>query len=319
MFGSNNTIITLNIESDSARLLKVKDKAVESWKAVPLTSDSIQDTVIANVQAVAAALTDLFMVARAAKNEVMVSLTGLRSVYRIVTLPDIKSSKINEAIQWVAMREIPFKLDEVNLLWQQISQANDKERLVFLLATPNNLLDTLKRTLAKAGIKSRGVYLKPLALARFIDQPNAIIVNMEVDSNSMVIMKDSMPQVMHTVIVQQKHQSFADRVQRLAKDLARTVMFYNNAHEGEPIASATPVYATGKVAGDADVVQMLKASIGYTLETPVSCLAYPEGFPVSEYAVNIGLAMKERSIEKQNKALQSSRCPVNINILPDSY
>jgi len=83
MFGSNNTITTLNIEYDSARLLTVRNNTVESWKSVPLTEDSVKDTTIANQQAVAAALNHfMFKSTKAPKNEIIVSLTGLRSVYR---------------------------------------------------------------------------------------------------------------------------------------------------------------------------------------------------------------------------------------------
>jgi hypothetical protein len=313
MFGSNNTIVTLNIESDSARLLTVKGNTVESWKAVPLTSDSIKDTAIANVSAVAAALDDLFKAARASKNEVIVSLTGLGSIYRTVTLPKLKNSKVKEAIRWVAMREIPIDLENVHLFWQALGKA-DEERLVFLVATPIHILQTIQEALAKAKIKPKMMDLKPFALARFVNQRSALIVDMEEDNNSIVIIRDGTPQVMHTVIVQHKDQSFGDRVQRLANDLNRTVLFYNNAHEGNPITPSIQAFVTGKLADNPDIIKLVTDSVAYTFGSPPSCLAYTTALPVCEYAVNMGLALKEQALFKQSK--DPRHCPVNINMLP---
>ena len=312
MFGGNNTITTLNIEYDSARLLAVKGNTIEYWKSVPLTADSIKDTAIANVQAVAAALNHfMFKSTKAPKNEMIVSMTSLRSVYRIVPLPKIKSSKVAEAIQWIAMKEIPFDLKDVHLFWQILGE-KDGEQYVFLIATPKHMLEVVENTLSKAGIKPKSLDLKPLALARYVNNPNAIILDMEADSNSIVIMKEGLPRVMHTIVVQQHNQTLRDRALRLSSDLARTVMFYNNAHEDDPITHSTEVFITGKLGSDEHMMGLLKAGIDYPIATPALCLEYPNDFPVSQYAVNLGLALKEKSL----MAAVVGQCPVNINLLP---
>jgi len=316
MFGGSKTIVTLNIEYDSARLLAVKGNKIDYWKSVPLTADSVKDTIIDNQQAVAAALNHyMFKSTKASKHEMIVSMTGLRSVYRIVPLPKIKSSKIKEAIQWIAMKEIPFDLKDVHLFWQIFGE-KDEEQRVFLIATPKHMLEAVENTLSKAGIKPKALDLKPLALARYVNDPNAIILDMEADSNSIVIMKNGLPQVMHTIVIQQHNQTFKDRALRLASDLTRTVMFYNSAHGDDPVTPSAQAFITGKLGADEDMMNLLKAGIDYPVATPALCLDYPDDFPVSEYAVNIGLALKEKSVGKQNKGVAVGQCPVNINLLP---
>ncbi|MCK5430922.1 MAG: hypothetical protein KAI94_15700, partial [Anaerolineales bacterium] len=167
-------------------------------------------------------------------------------------------------------------------------------------------------TLSKASIKVKSLDLKPLALARYVNNPNAIILDMEADSSSIVIMKEGLPQVMHTMVVPQHNQILRGRALRLSSDLARTVRFYNNAHEDDPITHSTEVFITGKLGSDEHMIGLLKAGIDYPIATPALCLEYPNDFPVSQYAVNIGLALKEKSL----MAAVAGQCPVNINLLP---
>jgi len=315
MFGNSSPVVTLNIESDSARLLVVRGKKIETFKSVPLTADSMKDTIIANVDEVTTALNNLFKVARVPKTDVVLGLTGLRSVYRIANLPKIKSSKIDEAVRWVAMREFPFKIDRVNLVWQIIGKTRD-ELKVFLLATPKNILDTTAAAISKAKIKPSAYDVKPLALARFVNMPDAMILDMENDSATIVVVRAGMPHVMHTIVIQHKDQSAVDRVKRIASDLTRTVMFYNNAHEDNPITSSAQIYVTGKLADDPDIIELLKESISYSVQTPEPYLEYPENFPVFEFAVNTGLALRERSVVKKSKAYKENQCPINVNAMP---
>ena len=107
-----------------------------------------------------------------------------------------------------------------------------------------------------------------------------------------------------------------DRVKRIASDLARTVRFYNNAHEDDPITSSAQIYVTGKLADDPDIIELLKASISYSLQTPEPYLDYPENFPVLEFAVNAGLALRERSVVKKSKTYKDNQCPINVNVMP---
>jgi len=215
------------------------------------------------------------------------------------------------------MKEIPFDLKDVHLFWQILGK-KEEEQQVFLIATPKYMLELVESTLSKADIKLKAIDLKPLALARFVNDPNAIILDMEADSNSIVIMKEGLPQVMHTIVVPQHNQALRDRSLRLISDLARTVMFYNNVHEGDPITTSTQVFVTGKLGADEDMMKFLKRGMDYPVATPELCLRYPDDFPVSQYAVNIGLALKDKALINQNKDVQSGQCPVNINLLPFS-
>ncbi|MFC1951226.1 type IV pilus biogenesis protein PilM [Chloroflexota bacterium] len=313
MFGNNSPVVTLNIEPDGARLLQVRGRKVESWRSVSFTADKMNDITTVDADALAEVLKDLFRSVKPAKTEVLLGITGIRSVYRIVVIPNVKSLKVEEAIRWVAAREIPLNIDEVNLSWHELSKSK-QERRVFLLATPKKILESVEAVLARAKIKHKSVDLKPLALARFVNKPEAIIVDMEGGSATIVVIRNGEPRVMHTIVVK-RDLAVADRVQRISNDLLRTMQFYNNAHPQDPVTTSTNAFITGKLADSPDMIQMVADSIPYPLGEPRQCLEYPNDFPPFEYAVNIGLALRERSVSKGNKEYESGQCSINVGLM----
>ena len=314
----SKTVTTLNIEASSIRLLSVKGKQVQRWESKPLPPGLVRDTLIADPEAVASVIDDLFSSTGTSKNGVVVSLTGLRSVSRIVALPKLRRARMKEAIRWAARRELPISLDEVHLSWQAIDNRDGEVRF-FLLGTPRRLIETLLQALWKAGIKPRSINLKPLVLARMVNQPEAIIIDMESESTSFLILVEGIPQVMHTMISPQEGLLLDDIIKKVIEDLSRTIMFYDNSHPEQSISFATPVFLTGEMASDPVVTELIRKSVKYSVESPAPDVECSAKLPVSQYAVNIGLALSKMPPSKLNKASLDHSCPVSINILPSEY
>ncbi len=313
MFGSSSPVLTLNIEPDGARLLQLRGHRVEFWRSVSFTADKISDITNVDTDALAEVLRDLFKSVKSAKKEVILGITGIRSVYRITTVPNIKSLKLDEAIKWLAAREIPLDLNEVNLTWHELSKSK-QERRIFLLATPKKILESVEAVLARAKIRHKSADLKPLALARFVNEPEAVIVDMEEGSATIVVIRNGEPRVMHTIVVSRDLEP-EDRVQRISSDLLRTMQFYNSAHPEDPIPATTNAFVTGKLADNPDMIRMVDDSIPYHLGEPAQCLEYPGDFPLFEYAVNIGLALKDKSVSRGNKEYQWDQCSINVDLM----
>jgi type IV pilus assembly protein PilM len=314
----SKTITTLNIEASSIRLLSVMGKQIQRWESIPLPPGLVRDTLIADPIAVASAIDDLFGSTGASKKDVVVSLTGLRSVFRIVALPKLRAAQMKEAVRWAARREIPMPLEEMYLSWQVIGHQNGEER-AFLLGTPRSLVEAILQTLWKAGIKPRAMDLKPFALARMVNQPEAIIIDLESDSTSFLILVRGIPQVMHTMISPQEGLLLNDKVQKLTEDLSRTIRFYDNAQPEQPISSATPVFLTGEMASDSVIAELVRKGIIYSVESPALEVECSPELPVPQYAVNIGLALREMPHGKWNKASLDHSHPISVNVLPAEY
>ncbi|GAH72521.1 unnamed protein product, partial [marine sediment metagenome] len=74
---------------------------------------------------------------------------------------------------------------------------------------------------------------------------------------------------------------------------------------------------TGQVSGDLDLMEKLPARVGYPIESLAPRLECPKHMPVSQYAVNIGLALKGTVPAKSLE--QDGYLPPDINLLPETY
>ena len=314
----SRSITTLNIETSSARVLSVRGRRVRKWGDVPLTHGAVRDDLVVDPAGVGSAIDGLFRSSKMSKSGVSVSLTGFRSVTRIVTLPKLPATLMKEAIRWTARREMPIPLEELYLSWQVIGTQNT-EQTIFLLGTPRSLLDSFYQALQKARIKPRAIELKPLALARLVNRAEAIIIDLETESTSTIILVKGIPEVMHTIVVRPEELLLEERIQKLTDDLSRTVGFYKNAHPEHPLSSETPTFLTGEMVSDPKVVDLVQKNIDYPVESPALGVKFSPDLPVPQYAVNIGLALREMLPGKRDKATLVHSCPINVNILPTKY
>jgi len=267
---------------------------------------------------VSSAINTLFLEKKMPKSGVIASLTGLRSVPRIFSLPKIKSALLEEAIQNEAEREMPVPLEELYLSWQRLG-VKDSEHQFFVLGVPRNLLDTEVQTLAQAGIKPYIMDLKPLSLARAVNREEALIIDLEPQNFDLVVVVGGIPVIMRTVILRGEEMTPEDRTRQLTDELSRTVEFYNSSHPEHALGSRTPAFLTGLLANDTTACELVKAAIDNPIEALAPPLECPPELPVAQYAVNIGLALRQASSKTTAKARAAHLPVVDLNVLPHKY
>jgi Tfp pilus assembly PilM family ATPase/Tfp pilus assembly protein PilN len=282
---------------------------------MPLTTGLVKQGLVADPAGVASAINTLFSEKKLSPKGVVVSLAGLRSVLRIVTLPKLKASMLDEAIRHEAEREMPVPLDELYISRQTL-RSGDPEQRHLVLGVPRDLLDSQVRTLARAGVKARSVNLKPLALARAVNREEALIMNLEQDVCDLVVVADGVPATMRTVMLRGNDVALEDTISQVTGELSRTVQFHNSSNPGRSLGPATPVFLTGLLATDAAARYLVKAAIDNPIETLAPPLECPPELPVAQYAVNIGLALGGAS-SILPLSLGGARSEViNPNVLP---
>jgi type IV pilus assembly protein PilM len=305
--------VTLNISATSIRVLSVRGRQVKKWGSLPLAPGLVRDGLILQPKAVGAAINELFKSTKVAKKQVITSVTGLSFTYRVLSLPQMKSALLGEAIRRAAKKEMPLPLDELYLSWQAIGGGDD-ELDFFVLGVPRNLIDAVVQTLAEAGVKSYLIELKPLALARAAGREDALIVSLEPDCFDIVLVADGIPTIMHTITPRGEGASIEDNIQRLTDELSKTVEFYNSSHPENPLSPTTPLLLTGELSAEANTSQLIQAETGYPVELLVPSLKFPPDLPVALYAANMGLALKKVSQKGATRFRD-----INLNILPATY
>ena len=308
------TITSIYIQDTSIDLLVMKDQVVDKWASMPLEPGLINQGQIVDEEGVTNKITELLKLEGVTVKRVIVGLSGLNSVFRIVTLPELPDAILTEAVRHEASRMLPVSIDEVYLTYQRIPSSTGETR-VFLAATPRSMIDSLLTVINKAGLDPYLVDLAPLALSRvpdLPDQPRCIIVDARSDHLSIVIMAERLPQVIRSLPLLTDTEDFADNLATISEELSRTVTFYNSMHLESPLDDLVPVFVGSKLADYQEEWPNLLSR----LENPVSLvplpIEVPEGFNYNNFLVNIGLTFKELIAVKED----SNVSIINMNILP---
>ena len=310
-------IVTLEIDTTAIRLMETTEERVVKWASLSLDPTMFEDGVISDPPALSAAVRQLMDSSGIRAKDVIASVSGLYSVSRIVAVSNPPGGvATREAVLGAARDIMPLPADELYLSWQTIAAAKGAQQAL-VVGVPRDVIDAEMRALRAAGINSRTLDLKAIALARAVNKEQALILNIEPSNFDIVIVVNGVPEVMRTIAWQQDSLTMDERVEHLAMNLELTVGFYNSHHPDTPLDPATPFLITGQISRDLDLVEKLPARVGYPIESLSPRLECPKHLPVSQYAVNIGLALKGRTPSK--RLAQDGYLPPDINLLPETY
>jgi type IV pilus assembly protein PilM len=307
-------ITTLFIRDAAINLLVMKGEKVEKWASSPLEPGLVSQGLIIDEEQVADKVKAILKETGARTNKVTVALSGHDSLYRIISLPELPEAVLPEAVRREAQRTIPTPLEEVYYSYQRIPSSKGECR-IFLATFPRNLVDALIRTLHRAGVKPYVLDLAPLALCRIPNVPRAIIIDARLEHLDVMVLADRLPQVIRTLSLPGEGGSAEERIASIAEEFTRTIAFYNSSHLGNPLDSTVPVFVCGDLAEAPESWPSLAGRAGYSVSPLVPPVELPEGFNTNEFMVNIGLALKELSQEKEGASFSL----VNFNALPEAY
>lgn len=307
-------IITVFIRDDAVNLLEVEGKGIRKWASLPLEPGLVSQGLILDEARVAEELTKLFKQTKIGTRKVVAGLSGLNSLYRLISLPELPEAILPEAVKQEAKRVIPMSLDEVYLSYQRLPGPPGETR-VFLAVFPRNVADVLVRTLRTAGVQPYVMDLAPLALCRTLDEPKAVIVNTRLDHLDIVIMEDRLPQLIHRLSLAGEVISASERLAAITEEVDRTVDFYNSSHKEHPLDSTVPMFVCSDLAQLPESWQSMGGKLGCPVSVLPSPVESPDGFDANDFMVNIGLALKELRYEREGANFSL----VDFNALPEAY
>ena len=298
-------MFTLDIEDTCIKMMVVKGRRVETAATLPLEPGQVEDGVVVDKAAVSQRIKELMAAHGVAERQVVLSISGLHSIYRVASLPQLPKGLLSEAARREMERVMPVPLNELYTSWQAIP-VSDIEIAICLVGLPRNTIDAMLDTLHEVGLESSVMDIRPLALARVTDEKDALIINVQPASFDIVVMVDGIPELLRSLPFPSGDVSAADKVAAVKEELDRTVTFYNSSHKASPINENTAAFVSGELG------EMLVEALGYPVKPLPEWLSYPEGFVASEYAANIGLALKQGGIGR-------SQVRVDINVVPAAY
>jgi len=298
-------MVTLDIEDTSIKMLVVKGKQVEAVVSLPLEPGLVRDGVVIDTATVSQRLTELLSAHGINEKKVVVSISGIHSIYRVVNMPRLPKGLLDEAARREMERVMPVPLNELYTSWQAISMS-DIETAMCIVGLPRNTVDAMLDTLNQAGLKPEAMDVRPLALARVADERDAIIINVQSVGFDIVVMIDGVPELIRSLPFPASAASVPDKISEVKEELERTVAFYNSSHKENPITHYTAAFVSGEL-GDT-----LAGTLEYQVKPLPQLLSYTDSLNTSEYTTNIGLALKLMRAD-------ISQTRVNINVIPEVY
>ena len=324
-------MITLEINSTDIRLMEIEGGRVTKWASRSVEPGVFEEEVIADPQALGAVVRQLMNSSGISAREVIASVSGLYSISRVVMVPiPIGGRTTRQAVLEAVSDVMPLSEEELYISWQDMTAIEiEGGQQVLVVATPRDVIDSEVQALRSVGVNPKIMDLKAMALARAVNREQALIFNIEATTFDTVIVVDGVIEVMRATAWREAELSVEEQAEHLAVALELTVGFYNSHHPGFPLDPGTPMFITGQMSGDLALMEELQARVGYNVEPLTPPLKYPEHLPVSQYAVNLGLALKKAASSKKSLVTlsrKSSENPPeeehalpNINLLPEIY
>jgi len=310
-------VVTLDADSTAIRILEITGGKVKKWASIPLEVGEVEEGAVSELPDLGTMVKQLMSSSDIKAKKVNVSLSGLYSISRILPMSNLPGGlTTEEAVLEIAKDVMPLSEDRLYLSWQTIT-AGGGEQNALLVGVPREVIDSEVQSLRAVGINPSVLELKAMALTRVVNKEQAIILNIDPASFDIIVAVNGIPEIMRTLPWQQDKLTQEDKVEHLALNIELTVDFYNLRHLDAHLDPATPLFITGQMSEDVTLGEKLEARLGYPIEPLVPPLECPENLPISQYAVNIGLALRE--VAPSENLEGGSYSPLDINLLPQAY
>ncbi len=285
--------VTLYIEDAEIKLVVSDGKKVYKWASLVLEQKLVSDGVILDEKQIAKEIKNIMEAADVSTKNITVGLSGLNSVFRFISFPaGMPAKMLDEAIINEARRVLPMSVEQVYLSYQRISGGGKEEAQYFLAAQPRNATDTLINAVKAAGLKPQSLDLAPLALARCVNEQNAVIVNSWLTYLDIIILSDGLPRVIRSLSLPIDTEEINTKLPTIGEEINRTISYYKTSYPDKMLDDSIPIMVCGDLANKEDE---LKENLGglknrvFTLTAPFTM---DVEFPVSQYMVNVGMFLK---------------------------
>jgi len=284
-------IVTLSIEGTTLRILGSHGDSVDVWESVPFNPTFIKNGHVADPEGLGEVIRNVLTNMRLTGGTLMCAHSAVGSSSRILELPPVEKGQLESIVEREVRRTGGAAQDDSYLYWRALP-ASTGQQPVYILSVPKEPLDALMKAVAVGGLRPRIIELKPLALMRAVNRKDAIIANGETNCVEIVIVLDDVPVLIRSAFLGEGVLSSDYAVGRISDELVRTISFYNDSHQDEPLDHELPIYLTGAVAGSVSFAINVATLTGRPIQPLEPPLRYSAELPLAHYMVNMGLVLR---------------------------
>jgi type IV pilus assembly protein PilM len=132
-----------------------------------------------------------------AKDEVAIAVAGQNSFARFIKLPPVEPKGIPKIVQYEAVQQIPFDINEVEWDWQLMSEEGSEDAEVGIFAIKNELINDIMAKHSKENLKVSCIQISPMALYNYLsfdqkgsvegDNKPVVIIDVGAENTTLVV------------------------------------------------------------------------------------------------------------------------------------
>ncbi len=287
----NKTLLTVSIESTSIRLMAAEGRRVRAWLNMPFNPRMVSNGQVEDPSGLSTVIKNALTRLGVKLGTVVAAFPSSRITSRVMTLPDVRGMNPKIVLPREARRTMGSAADYNYLFWVPLGKVGLEQRY-YLLAAPKSELASFLQTLALSGLRPKKVDSRALALTRGVGVNSTFILNLESGGFDIMVVMDYVPMVItHRELP--LGQGVGDLIEEIVDEFQSCTEYYSERNPAAPIPRNTPVFLTGgHPQVNPDFAFTLRESLGRELFFPNPPIEYPQDFPLVQYMVNVGLALK---------------------------
>lgn len=178
-FSSAPSVVGLDVGSDHVRAAHLKPSSsgftLTGYGRVNIPLGAVVEGEIVDTDAVASAIRELWKRAGIRSKDVAVGVSNQKVVVRLVDLPYMEQTELENAIQYQAQDYIPIPVDDAildfQILGDYMTPADEHMMEVLLVAAQRDMIEAAVRSVESAGLRLAGIDVTAFALVRGLFGP----------------------------------------------------------------------------------------------------------------------------------------------------
>lgn len=290
--GGPREVTTITLEHGFIKVLVTRGLEVVDHRVVEAPTQVYREGLVSEPMRIATLIQRTLNGMEGKHKRIIGAVPGYQSTLREIELPNAKGLDPAVIIPREARRTMGISPDSSSLDWHKLPSGGEMSKWLVVSAT-NRSAGSLEAVARAASLQMSAVELRPFALTRAVSLPEAICAWTAEDGCDAFVVQNWVP-VAHQAAYWGASSSVdsTDLVNRVTEVVESTINVYNEQNPDLRVTDEIPVVVTGTPSSrEPSVARRVASNLRRPQAELDPPLQLPDGFPIHDFVVNIGLAL----------------------------
>ncbi len=235
LFGGKKNYFSLAVLPYKLQVLQLNSRGDKVIKAdeVSLSKEIINDGRVVDPKKLAEIVKKLITKNKIKTKNVVIAIPEEKVFTKIVELPKMKRSEIDESVRWQAKEFLPYSLDQSYLDWRIVDQHKKDRLAVLVVSVPKETIDSYIEVVDKLDLKPVCLETITVSLSRLVDDEEKLTIVTEIQPKDATIALCSGKKIMASSVISLTGEENGIGEDYFLKTLTKMVNFYENKFDQE--------------------------------------------------------------------------------------